>query len=349
MEIDVELREFINERRRSVLFGGTKLELFLILDYLRAKVAPNKVPKPRMIQLEPTKNCNLSCYMCIRKDVSENASMSLALFKKIITRDFHYRHFLLLYGQGEPFLVQDLFKMIRFERDLGNYVTTVTNGTIIDRDICQKLVDSELNMLRISIDGASAATYDSVRKGANFSEILENVDFLVCYLGKKRVKPRLAITFMALKENYHDMPGMVSLASDLGIPCLEIKDLPPYCDSPIKPLCVEIEKDPELKHDVQETVRKLEVEARRRNICVIRTKLHSLGRTWKCMNPWFKTFITSEGKVAVCSKLSTSPSLVVGDLTRSAFDEIWNGPAYGAVRNSLNAGCAPFEACRTVF
>ncbi|MFH1220362.1 MAG: radical SAM protein [Candidatus Eisenbacteria bacterium] len=341
------IKSLINERKRSVLFGGPRLEMLLMLDYLRTGFRRGRPPRPRMIQLEPTRNCNLDCCMCIREKVKGDASMDLVFFRKIISRDFNYRHFLLLYGQGEPFLARDLFRMIRFERDLGNYVTTVTNGTVVDTDVCRQILHSGLNMLRISVDGASESTYDSVRRGASFRQVVRNVETLARFLRDERAGTKLALTFMALRENYREMPDLVSLASDLGIRYLEIKDLPPYLDSPVKPLALEIQEDLNLKHDLAQVLQKMESEAGRKGVAIIKTKFHCSSGTNKCRNPWFKTFITWDGKVTLCSRLYGPPAPTLGDLNQSAFAEIWNGPIYQSVRARLKVGIPPLDRCRT--
>ncbi len=339
----------VTERKRSALFGGLKLEYYLVLDYLKGSYRQNKTPRPRMIQLEPTRKCNLNCSMCLRNDAADGSSMKYEFFKEIMTRDFQYHHFLLLYGQGEPFLAEDIFRMIRFERDNGNYVTTVTNGTVIDNEMCRKIVQSGLNTLRISIDGASERTYTAIRKGVDFDRIVSNIESLSRHIRGARAKTKLALTFMALKDNYRDMPELVRLASQFKIGYLEIKDLPPYVDSSVKPLSVEIEEDRHLKEDLQTTVGKLRDAARKHHIKLIMTKFHCLYKKGKCRNPWFKTFITWDGKVKLCSKLFASASLAMGDLKRSTFEEIWNGSHYNSARTMLKEGEAPSEACKTYF
>lgn len=339
---------FISERSRSVLFGGRALELYCVLDYVRSGGRGRRPRRPRLIQIEPSRACNLNCSMCLRSMDGSGSSMSFEFFKKIISRDFDYRHFLLLYGQGEPFLAGDLFKMIRYERSRGNFVTTVTNGTIMDDGIIGEIVRSDLNVLRISLDGADGRTYGAVRHGADFNRVMGNIERLAGFMNERRAHPTLALTFMAMKENYRDMPEMVRLASRLGIEYLEIKDLPPYADSPVKPLSVEMAEDGRLREDIARTVRELKKEARENRVKLIMTKFHCESGAGDCMNPWYKTFITWDGKVKVCSKLFASSVPAMGDLGRTAFDEIWNAPLYGTVRAKIRRGAVPFGECRTV-
>jgi MoaA/NifB/PqqE/SkfB family radical SAM enzyme len=343
------ISNLVRERKRSALFGGSKLELGLVFDYLKIKCGAPSPPKPRMIQIEPTRRCNLDCTMCLRRSGESASSMGIDFFKRIISRDFAYPHFLLLYGQGEPFLAGDLFEMIRYERSRGNFVTTVTNGTIIDREVCREIVRSGLNVLRVSLDGAGEETYNGIRRGADFNRVIGNIEFLSQFLRSAGSRTRLALTFMALRSNYRDMPRMVRLASRMGIRYLEIKDLPPYADSPVKPLAVEMEEDGHLGEDIERTVSETKEAARTAGVGVVMTKFHCLNRNGRCLNPWFKTFITWDGKVKACSKLFAPSSEAMGDLGESTFDDIWNGHLYACVRKSVREDLVPFEECRRIF
>ena len=344
--IGANIGPFIRGRNRSILFGGPALELRLVVDYLRTASNRAAPPRPRMVQIEPTRECNLSCSMCIREGPPGGATMSLELFRTIVSRDFAYPHALLLYGQGEPFLSGDLFEMIRLERDAGNFVTTVTNGTLIDRSMCSELARSGLNVLRISLDGATAATYCGVRRGGDFDRVMGNLELISQHAREWRAGPKLALTFMALKENCRDLPEMVELASRLGIRYLEIKDLPPYADSPLKPLSMEMASDNGFRDDLQGIIGETKKRARRRNVTLIMAKFHCVFGSGTCLNPWFKTFITWEGNVTVCSKLFDPAAAGMGDLSNSTFEEIWYGDPYRSVRAKVRNGAIPFEGCR---
>ena len=168
------------------------------------------------------------------------------------------------------------------------------------------------------------------------------------FIGTGRAAPVLALTFMAMRENYRDMPEMVRIAARLGIDLLEIKDLPPYADSPVTPLSVEMAGDELLRADIERTVTLMRRRAGELGVRLVTSKFHCVSGAGDCLNPWYKTFVTWDGKVKVCSKLFASSVPAMGDLTEETFDEIWSGPRYGAVRERFLRGEAPFEECRTV-
>ncbi len=55
----------------------------------------------------------------------------------------------------------------------------ITNGTTLTEKISRKLVESGLDILWVSIDGASPETYADVRLGAELPTILNNLRRLI--------------------------------------------------------------------------------------------------------------------------------------------------------------------------
>ena len=63
----------------------------------------------------------------------------------------------------------------------------------------------------ISIDGATKETYESIRRGAKFEKVVE--------MAKKAVDAGLleAINFTLMKDNYREIPGIMTLAASIGL------------------------------------------------------------------------------------------------------------------------------------
>jgi hypothetical protein len=72
----------------------------------------------------------------------------------------------------------------------------------------------------LSMDGATAETYERIRKGAIYENVVRNIRDIAeikklgvnCYA--------LNLMFVAMDQNIHELPGMVRLAHALGIPGL---------------------------------------------------------------------------------------------------------------------------------
>ncbi len=80
-----------------------------------------------------------------------------------------------LHGVGEPMLVKDLPRMVRYLKDRGTYVLFNTNGTVLSEKNGRALIEAGLDELRVSLDASTRASYITVRGKDYFERILKNV------------------------------------------------------------------------------------------------------------------------------------------------------------------------------
>lgn len=139
----------------------------------------------RKLTIEIGTPCNLSCEMCFlsgfrRKNNQEakkpGAFLSLELFKKIIDEivndflsvDTRKPHSINLTG-GESFLHPEIFNMLSYAQKWNVGLTIFTNGTLIDRQMAKKIVESETEALVFSLDGPEKI-HDRIRGTGNFGK-----------------------------------------------------------------------------------------------------------------------------------------------------------------------------------
>src|SRR5665213_4079939 len=139
----------------------------------RAKIA--EAP-PLCIYLEVTNRCNLLCETCPRtfEALEPPADMSWDLFQSIIDQVPGLVR-VVLHGVGEPMLVKNLPRMIRYLKERGVYVLFNTNGTLLAPRKRREIIDTGLDELRVSLDAAEAATFLKVRGKNMFDRIVKNV------------------------------------------------------------------------------------------------------------------------------------------------------------------------------
>lgn len=126
------------------------------------------------LNVELTSRCNLSCSICPRHSAggTDGDDLDFGTFCKIVDSTPHLR-VLLPYQWGEPLLSPVLFDAVAYAAVRGVRVMVTTNGTLLDRQKAQSLIDAGLERLTVSFDG-SAETQEMIR-GAGSSEILEKV------------------------------------------------------------------------------------------------------------------------------------------------------------------------------
>src|ERR1700734_2246051 len=112
---------------------------------------------PVCLYLEVTNRCNLLCETCPRtfEELEPPADMSWDLFTRIVDQVPNVAR-VVLHGVGEPMLVKDLPRMIRYLKDRGVYVLFNTNGTLLAAKKHRELIETGLDELRVSLDAADA-------------------------------------------------------------------------------------------------------------------------------------------------------------------------------------------------
>ena len=110
--------------------------------------------KPRLIFWELTKGCNLRCIHC-RASATELSSpndLSTATAKAIIDQIAEISNPILVLSGGEPLFRSDIFELARYGTEKGLRVALATNGTLVTRQVAQKIVDAGVKRVAISLD-----------------------------------------------------------------------------------------------------------------------------------------------------------------------------------------------------
>jgi MoaA/NifB/PqqE/SkfB family radical SAM enzyme len=175
--------------------------------------------EPVCLYLETTNRCNLLCQTCPRtfEDLEPPADMSWGLFTSIVDQ-FPRIARVVLHGVGEPMMVRELPRMVRYLKERGTYVLFNTNGTLLNRRKGRQLIDAGLDELRVSLDAAEAPTFKMVRGLDLFDRIVANLQSFVAMQRELKVTaPRVSLWLTGLKETMEQLPAFVRLAYELGV------------------------------------------------------------------------------------------------------------------------------------
>src|SRR6266849_3966692 len=128
----------------------------------------------------------------------------------------HSAHFVGAYA--EPLMNKDLFRLIAYTKAHGAAAAVTSNGTLLSRDFAERLVDAGLDLLTISLHGATKVTAERIMRGADFDHVLENLRTLRQVKSDRRVShPLVQINFVGQRLNIEELPQFVSLAASLDI------------------------------------------------------------------------------------------------------------------------------------
>ena len=164
--------------------------------------------------------CNLRCTMCVRTaaSLSPGEDLTVEKFRTIGDHCFDRVAVLALSCVSEPLLSKHFVEIMGTLSDYRVPSTElVTNGMLLDEEKIRAILDGGLNRVIVSIDGASAPTYESIREGAVFERLLSNLRLLQKMKAERGTAlPLLRFNFVMMRCNIDELPSLIQLAAELG-------------------------------------------------------------------------------------------------------------------------------------
>ncbi|MBL8056916.1 MAG: radical SAM protein [Anaerolineales bacterium] len=186
------------------------------------------------VYIEPTIDCNLDCVTCFRHGWDEPLGrMSDETFAAILAglRELDPLPTIYFGGIGEPLFHKRTVEWIAAAKALGARVEMITNGTLLTERRGQQLMEAGLDLLWVSIDGASPESYADVRLGAELPRVLENLSrFRKLRKGGHFAKPEIGVAFVAMKRNIADLPKVLKLSRELGARHFNVSNVLPVTE-----------------------------------------------------------------------------------------------------------------------
>ena len=324
----------------------------------KAQVGPGSPPLPRHLQLEVTSACNLACAMCLvsyRPAINRaEGAMPMELFRRLVD-DTPGLTRVTLQGLGEPLLQPHLFEMVEYAKARGIAVGFNSNAMLLTRERADRLVAAGLDWLHVSLDGATAATYEGIRSRADFDRVAHNLRGL--QEAKRAVgaaTPAIQVVFVAMRRNLHELPDLVRMVSGWGVDEVHVQGLShDFADTDPAGTYAGIRRfasaeslervDPDLVADVF-------ARARDEADCVgvhLRLPVHQPTPVRRepgqpgCSWPWDAAYVTSSGVVQPCCMVMGDDRVALGDLGKADLADIWRGQAYADFRAALSSDAPP--------
>ena len=311
---------------------------------------------PVCLYLEVTNRCNLLCETCPRtfETLEPPADMSWDLFTRIVDQVPNIAR-VVLHGVGEPMLVTDLPRMVRYLKDRGTYVLFNTNGTLLQPKRFGALIGTGLDELRVSLDAADRASYLRVRGKDFFDRIVRDVGKFIAYQASVGAEtPRVSLWLTGLRETVEQLPAFVRLAAQMGVRDVHLQrlvfDEAGYGMARSDLSLFESTREAELASiaAAQALGHQLGVvlDASGATEPGVSLKRQSEDQPWAtCRRPWSLMYFTAHGRALPCCIAPFSvrgySNYTLGDATQDSLRDIWNSPAYRDFRASLLSDTPP--------
>ena len=179
--------------------------------------AAKKEYKPRLIFWEVTKGCNLRCIHCRATATELMSPRDLPTSKAldIISQIADFSNPILVLSGGEPLYRHDIFQLAEYATSRGLRAALATNGTLVTKDIADKIKNSGIKRVSISLDGADATTHDTFR---GIPGAFEAAIYGMRNLQELGVSVQINTTIA--RHNAHQLPDVLQLARRLGADAL---------------------------------------------------------------------------------------------------------------------------------
>lgn len=181
--------------------------------YLHTKGAHLGIPVGGNFEL--TARCNFDCPMCYihlsneeveKRGTELTAQQWISLAEQARNRGLL---FALLTG-GEPLVRKDFFEIYGAMKEMGLLVSINSNGSTLQGENLQKLIDDPPQRVNVSLYGGSAETYRTMCGNDAFDRVVENIREL------KRAKIDVRINASLTPYNYQDLDKIHQLSRELG-------------------------------------------------------------------------------------------------------------------------------------
>ena len=314
---------------------------------------------PVCLYLEVTNRCNLLCETCPRtfEDLEPPADMNWEMFTRIVDQVPNVAR-VVLHGVGEPMLVRDLPRMIRYLKARGTYVLFNTNGTLLAPRKRQEIIDTGLDELRVSLDAAEAASFLKVRGKDMFDRIVRNLtEFTALQRASGATTPRVSLWLTGLKETVDELPAFVRLAARVGVREVHLQRLV-FDDLGRGLMRAESSLFEETRADEEAAIASAQALGASLGVTLDASGATEPGLSLKraeddapwatCRRPWSLMYFTAHGRALPCCIAPFSArgyeNYTLGDARQETLKEIWNGVKYQDFRESL-LGELPPKPC----
>ncbi len=276
----------------------------LLWAYLRRKTVLSGLPVEYIV--ETTAKCNLYCPMCPRETHKQpKEDMADEIFERLVQESGRSAEHMMLIGLGEPLIDTKIFDRIEFCERHNVSTLLSTNGVLLDEEMSAKLLDTPLEHVTLSFDGATKESYEFYRKGAKFERVRDNFVAFARMKHQRRAKTQVVVQMVRMERNADEVEAFKRFWS--AVPGVD------------------------------------EVRIKEDETNVLATTAGHESSDWQhpCHYLWRgPMYVKHNGDVYPCCQSYMLDGAPVGQIGREPLEQIWNGPELQRMRQLHVSGRA---------
>jgi MoaA/NifB/PqqE/SkfB family radical SAM enzyme len=296
---------------------------------------------PETVHLDVTNACNLDCVTCWNYGPTLDSPKSIAWKRQRIDPEVFHRVLnevvatgterIVISGGGEPFTHPDIEHFLAAVKARGLRLTLITNGTLCD---FHRLKALGVDQVLLNVCAGTPTTY------AAYHPNQPPETFQVLLDGCRVLRGTTAVNMVQVINGVtaHDLVRMVENAADVGARVsFKVGDMP----HGTKHFALTAAQKTEVLDDLIPKARK------RAQGLSVRHNLDAFERQLRgekehlppCFAGYLYSRVSVDGRVFFCCA-----PMEVGHVDEGRFDEVWRGPRYEAMRQTMHRG-GTFTAC----
>lgn len=284
---------------------------------------------PRRIVLELTNSCNINCIMCGRNYATFTP---VYLDTKIL---FWLKPLLniveevTLMGWGEPTVHPQFTSFLKYLDEFPVRKYICTNGMNLSKHI-HDIFNCHVDILAISINGATAETNNRIRIGSDLEKIKSTLKSI--QTKKDKNFPYLCLVYCLMRSNIHELDKLIDLAIEIGVNKIKIVHFTAFSNDLIEESLLGYET--EIKSIFTLIARKAIDNNIKLELPYIKGEDPAGDYSHReCFTGWRDFYVGADGFVRPC--MSTSEKICKINLS-DKFEDVWNSPQFIRHRNIVN-------------
>ncbi len=293
------------------------------------------------LELEVTTACYLKCIHCEHTYFPQeykNQNLKFDTFKEIID-DIPNLHWINMTGEGSAFLNPYFMHMLKYAKSRGLCIDFSHDFYRISEGEIRKLIELRIDRIYWSFDAVNPFTYEKIRVGASFSNVVRNIRRLVELKREMRSPlPEICFRFAVFKDNIQDTRRIPTFLASL------VDNIKDYGDEPSINLVAllefaqtkgwEVEIPNAIIFQVDKECKELGFKVYWSHVTHIEEEKPPLDYC----TFWSEPYIMITGHVVPCCAVLMSnnrPALEVmafGNINNQSLKEIWNSDKYRKFR-----------------
>jgi MoaA/NifB/PqqE/SkfB family radical SAM enzyme len=267
---------------------------------------------PSQVIIDVTELCNLACTHCPHPDFKKSGyyagrTLDPALAAKAVTEAAEAGRGLVqqvrFTSEGEPLLHRSIFPILAdAAARSGTVVSLTTNGVLLTPDRIDRLIDTDIDFVDISIDAFRPETYERIRVRGDLTVTRGNVERLIDRVRRSGSPMRVVVSYIEQPENASETDDFERFWREAGAHDVAVRRL----------------------HSAAGAVIPVADLMRRRTAAQDRRP---------CVYPWERIVLTPRGTLAFCPADWTHGSSLA-DYRETTIAELWTSDRYDALRRA---------------